>query len=1296
MNGFSSRAVRMLLGLAALLAAGSALADGNTIGAPGLGASSSWTIYAFGNAQAVADTLRALANFCASGTFQSVVGMVAVLGVLGVGMSGGFNPAMAKRFIGYAVTVFLTCYVLFGVSNDGPLVVNVEVIDTVDATWKAPVTVPAVVGIPAAMISTAGYRITQAIETSFAIPDALKMSNGAPFNLAAAMLADASKARITDPNLGASLAYYVQDCFTVGVAQGVLNAKSLLESKQFLTDIKFPSKTVMVNTLLKAGSVGTANIVNCTDGHKLLEDTIGKQGTDSASFLTSATAWARTPALNVVNAAADTTAQWASNNGITDGAALIKQSAVIGAFTGAYKQASAQTGNSEFLTGIALTQAMESQHTSWIVGAEIFNKTMGYIFAVLQVFVYGITPLILCASLIPGLGGALIKNFAQILLWLAIWQPMLAIVNFIILSMQQADLGGALASGGGGSAFTLANVGIISEKTANLRAAATFVGTMVPALAWAMVKGSVDFSRIIGSAVGENFAAGAANTMTTGNYSLNQASMDSFTSNKHSTAASNAIGNGFSTASATGTKTNEQGGSVAKTIGNEAVKAAASSSLSTSTVNSQGETGTDVLAGTSGTTAAAQVGTTHAGAQTTGYVHGQSSGTVNSAAVQVTPLAVGVDLNKQPRNTGNTGLPDPHTGQTTANFAQSPAAGAADGAAGAADGAAAAGAAGAAGAAAAGAAAAGATTTAAPAAPGDKKTPPGRVKPGASGEPSRVTAKSSGSIVLTGSGNNQETDTTNKGFTDTTTGSSGKTAATTLGSTNTASKAKSAAEQRSANAAQQVSVSGPASVADKVDVYEASQPNRAVMGLGFAPAHAPATTTLGKMVEKHQTPGGIESDFNKEKAGAGEAKDKIDNRTDALRANADKKAKEFRAAGHSLIAANHSGLEAGKPLAEAPAIARAVDAAGKGGKLLVDTLTSQGADLGIGAMEMAKGAKDKAIGMAKAGVGAAGEAAGRAADSTRAVVGMVRDHYKGDDKGSPTNGANPPAAKPSGAPASKPPVAQHEGETPTAAARHLAQAPAGGPQGAQQPGGAHPQGVNPPANSQPAQQMLAQQVPAGNQPGAQGAQQPGANPNGVNPPAGSQPAQQMLAQQGPAGNQPGAQGAQQPGANPNGVNPPAGSQPAQQMLAQQAPAGNQPGGNDQRDREMMQQLDREMQARQLAAAPQPAPATQAALPQPPAPPAPEAPQLAALAPPPAMPNPMGDQGASSAPNPFSGAQESTSSTQLQGQVQIAEQRAERLNNQRQAVDGMLASAEGRKPSELQELITQARDFTRNA
>lgn len=1159
MNVRSSRAVRLLLGFAALFgAAGSAYANGNVIN---LGSNNVWTVYAFGNAQAVADAFRALTNFAASGTFQSIVGLIAVLGVLGVGLSGGFNPAMAKRFIGYVVGVFLVCYVFFGVTNNGPLVVNVEVIDTVDMTWKAPVTVPAVVGIPAAIISTAGYRITEAIEASFQLPTQLKMSQGAPFNLAAAMIADASQARITDSNLASSLAYYVQDCFTIGVAQGALRADTLLTSTDFLTDIRFASDAVMVNTLLQ-DPVGTPGIVSCSQAWQLISDAVNKQGSTAADFLKDASAWSKTPAMSVVNSAADSLAQWATNSGITDGAALVKQSAILTAFRGAYSQAANQTGNSDFLTGIAMTQATESQRTSWITGAEIFNKTMGYIFAILQVFVYAITPLVLCAALVPGLGIALLKNFAQILLWLAIWQPMLAIVNFIVLSMQQSDLGGILSNGAAGYGFTLNNMGIVSEKAATLRAAASMVGTMVPALAWAMVKGSVDFSRVIGSAVGENFAQGAANTMTTGNYSLNQASMDSFTANKHSTAATGAWGEGHTNAGSVGARTSDLGGSKLPTVGEQSMNVSSTSGIGT---NKGGNYGDSAQAGRS----ASNMNSATASAGTSSGTSSVESGGVTDSSAGITSATGQIGLS------GGVAVIKPGGGGGPASNGQN------------------------------------IVGTNVPSAQGGQGAAqqgaqqPGQMGSKQGGVTDRVRADANGSENLTGTGqhskvnNHSNVDSKSHSATQSHMGSNTKSGGESASYNKTAGHNNGWVENENM---QVTGISPEFARAQAAAAYMTDRSTDWLTGrLGYGQARS---SQVGDTVHKLNTDGAIQHDVKAEKTKTNDEVGHLKARETTLEsgANAAKRAAEGGAT-----------TEMGK----GDAAVKATEAPAK-----VGALARQAELVKDGVVE----GKDAVIEKGKEAIAGAKEAFAHAKE---AMTG-----HKQPDGHDPKHTADKGA------------------HTPTQAVMPG--------QGGKQPD-SHD-------HKQPAQAASATQAPAGqqHQPDNRGQQTPGSADKGHHAPTQAAAGQHKPEQHGDNG------------------------QPKQ--VAMNDPR-QQPGERDQ-DRE------REQQARQLAAAASIA-ALQAAAqppqaqanPQLPAPP--EAPTQLAQAQQPQQHMPD-TQGQHATPNPFSGEKVADNSSQLQGQVQMAEQRAERLDNQRRAADGVLASAEGRKASELPELINQARDLTRNA
>ena len=585
-------------------------------------------MYAMGNAQALYDIFVAIDHFVQSSLFQSISTLIAISGAVFIALKEGATPAVGRKFVGYAILVMIFSYVFFGWGGQGRLTVNLIIADTENGTYLTGLKVPAAIGIPASFITTTGQELTKAIENTFPIGAGLKMSNGAPFNLAASMMGDAAKARIVDADFNNSLYYYMQDCVTFGVATGNINVAQVMVSGDLMKTIKYDNNAVMVMSFISgpgdetsstkpAGLGSYGEVTGCLDAWKRLSQWIN--AADTYDLLTDVSSFSSTPALSLFNAKFDAVGDHLSSTG--NHAGYIKQSALVNTYNGGQSTVAAATGNSEFLTQIGLAQAKTSQYNSWVTGAEIFNRMMGYTLAIIQAFIFGVMPIVLLGSLIPSLGTKLFFNFCQILLWLAIVHPMLAIVNFIILSMQTADLGGlfGVAVGNGTSDFgiSLSSIGVISEKTANMRAAGSFIGTMVPALAWALVKGSLDFSKVIGSAVGEQFANQAAGVGTTGSYNLNTATSDTFSANKKSIAATSAYtqhsvnGGVMGQLHDTGS-TNDTNITNNSNVNQQSSAGVAASTAATSGVNLAGTTGV-TTADTIGNTTAATGGKTATG-----------------------------------------------------------------------------------------------------------------------------------------------------------------------------------------------------------------------------------------------------------------------------------------------------------------------------------------------------------------------------------------------------------------------------------------------------------------------------------------------------------------------------------------------------------------------------------------------------------------------------------------------------------------------------------------------------------
>jgi len=507
-----------LLALSGLLLAWAAPAfAGGTLNPAG---GNAWELYVFGNGQVVYAILNSVSAMVGDPGYHDLLEFVGVLGIFGAAIVSGFDASKMPRMLAFVIGAFIVLYTSLDVTA------NIMVEDPVTNYTNVATGVPAVVGVPAAVISDIGHWLTNKVEQDFSLPNDLTVSGGDGFNLANSLTQAATQAQILDPYLRNSFSNYVQNCVIPELANGTMNADTLLNSTDMWAAMQTSNQAVLTPYYSSNNPNGT--LVPCTTAYS---DITGALTQDSQALLTAnSNQWGPAGASLVANELTSALS-FLSNNTVNQPAdQAILQAATINMFnSSALQQGAALTGNNGMMISMALAQATQSQVSSWYTGAQIFNSLMGYIYSVLQAFLFAITPILFAALLIPGFGFAILKNFTQVLLWLILWQPMLAIVNYIMSLYGQQAYGGVLATAGG---FTDMNLPVISEQASHMALAAGFLGTMVPMIAWGLVKGSLAFSDFIMSAGGGAFASQAAQQAASGNVTLDNQSMnnDSFNS----------------------------------------------------------------------------------------------------------------------------------------------------------------------------------------------------------------------------------------------------------------------------------------------------------------------------------------------------------------------------------------------------------------------------------------------------------------------------------------------------------------------------------------------------------------------------------------------------------------------------------------------------------------------------------------------------------------------------------------------------------------------------------------------
>jgi len=515
---------------AGALAAGPAAAE--TLG-PGGGADT-WTFYGYGNGYVMAQILEAIKRMADMPAFRTLVMVIAMAGFLIIGWMGllGRRP---ERLMMYLGGLMLAIYLLF------TLKVDIYVEDMVWDAGGAPQfgqqvqDVPAAIGLPAVVISEVGMWATRAIETHFTRPDfnRLRLSEGAPFGMTAGVLNDLGNIRLSVPWLRGSIQTYIYDCVLPDVFAGRTSAVDLVASEDVwsLMASQSPSRF----TAVYGPDGGSGEILPCDEAYAIIDNQLQVYAPQLTRGVAGASPFWFQQAVgdtSLTEGAMEDAFRWASGGSVTqDATALATQSAMIEAYRGTYEYAAMATGSNELISALNIEQARRAQKTGWHTTAVLFRDMAGYFFAILQAFVIGVAPIIMAALVAPGLGLKMGGAYARVMVWLVLWWPGLAIVNYIMSLYLQDQTQGYLTAG-----LSMSSIGTVSEMADNMVLAAGFMATLVPAVMWGLVSATgMAFTSVLDRASGAGYAAQAAGATASGSASLGEVRMNNTAMNAHQT-----------------------------------------------------------------------------------------------------------------------------------------------------------------------------------------------------------------------------------------------------------------------------------------------------------------------------------------------------------------------------------------------------------------------------------------------------------------------------------------------------------------------------------------------------------------------------------------------------------------------------------------------------------------------------------------------------------------------------------------------------------------------------------------
>jgi conjugal transfer mating pair stabilization protein TraG len=481
-----------------------------------------YEIYTFGNGEVLSGVFNSIA-MCMNGDtgtlFEPLKRMALILGTFWAAVSalGGDQARVLTHWI-VPMAIFMN--VLFVPTT------SVWIHDPITHYHQKVDNVPHGLAAFASYTSKIGYHITEEVEKVFTLPDDLRyQKSGSLF--ASNIMQKAKSFHITNADLEENMRSFVGQCV---LYDAMLGRKYTIDDLRNTDDIwgLISENPSPVRSFLwrdpKEGDAprGRPDIISCAEGVAKINHLWALE-LDRSANLFGKKIFGKN---GLVNPKAELLkylpiAYAQLGNIAKDASEIIKQQMMIYAVVEGVESNSTALGNAP---NFAARRAYLQQRTTYETLGAMAGETLPIMKAVLEAIVYSFFLFVIPLSLLPS-GYKYLMTWGQSLLWLQMWAPLYAVLNYIMTMAARSKTLDALSISNEAGVTIASSVGL-ANMNADITAMAGYLAMSIPFLSLALVKGVGSFVHMashLGN-VSQGAASMAANEVTSGNLSFGNVS----------------------------------------------------------------------------------------------------------------------------------------------------------------------------------------------------------------------------------------------------------------------------------------------------------------------------------------------------------------------------------------------------------------------------------------------------------------------------------------------------------------------------------------------------------------------------------------------------------------------------------------------------------------------------------------------------------------------------------------------------------------------------------------------------
>jgi conjugal transfer mating pair stabilization protein TraG len=485
-------------------------------------------IYAYGNVDTLTGVFNAIAAIMGGADYFGLIKTVAVTGVLVAAFAGLFSPGHFHGW-GWLFGFLMLYYAAFLPKAD------VVIVDKLGGTPPVAVSnVPIGVAFFGHFTSKVGDVMTRFFETAFQVipttsaqlPSELAyQKNGVMFGN---RLIQASRsANIADPQLRTDLIAFVYNCTLYDLQDGTTDPATFSQSTDIWALMGTPNPArfstfgnpVQVDTCPNVytylasrlpAEVARARAVLAFEMNPSLDPTIAQSLIDGQVEQ----AYYKTKIATAAQSAADLLRQNIMINLVQDTSSIVGQKL---------------NDPASLMIATSRANATASINSSFLTMGKVAEQALPLVRNVIEAIVYAVFPFVFLLFLLAqgrGLGLA-IKSFVMSLVWIQLWPPLYAILNYVATLASAKNLAAAAKMGTAAQGLALETASSIYHGAISDQAVAGYMVISIPIIATAIIKGGeVAFQAITGVGPIQSAVSGEAANTSKGNVSQSAVALD--------------------------------------------------------------------------------------------------------------------------------------------------------------------------------------------------------------------------------------------------------------------------------------------------------------------------------------------------------------------------------------------------------------------------------------------------------------------------------------------------------------------------------------------------------------------------------------------------------------------------------------------------------------------------------------------------------------------------------------------------------------------------------------------------